>query len=57
MQRWFSKIVLHPILSKDNELREFIESDFGVRFREWVEFACDMRKWDKYRIPPMYVGG
>ncbi|RUS29314.1 hypothetical protein BC938DRAFT_480805 [Jimgerdemannia flammicorona] len=29
MQRWFERITIHPRLSKDDELREFIQSDFG----------------------------
>jgi len=30
LQRWFTRICEDPVLQKDDELRLFIESDFGV---------------------------
>lgn len=30
LQRWFTRICEDPVLLKDEELRSFIESDFGV---------------------------
>ena len=30
LQRWFSRVCEDPILLSDEELRSFIESDFGV---------------------------
>lgn len=31
LQRWFTRVCEDPILLNDEELRSFIESDFGVR--------------------------
>ena len=31
LQRWFTRVCEDPILQQDNEMRSFIESDFGVR--------------------------
>jgi hypothetical protein len=33
LQRWLTRICEDPVLLKDDELRSFIESDFGVSFR------------------------
>lgn len=30
LQRWFTRVCEDPILLSDEELRSFIESDFGV---------------------------
>lgn len=30
LQRWFSRVCEDAVLQKDDELRSFIESDFGV---------------------------
>lgn len=31
LQRWFTRVCEDPILLNDEEVRSFIESDFGVR--------------------------
>ncbi len=33
LQRWFTRICEDPVLLKDDELRSFVESDFGVCLR------------------------
>ena len=33
LQRWLTRICEDPVLLKDDELRSFIESDFGVSLR------------------------
>jgi hypothetical protein len=30
LQRWFSRVCEDPILMQEDEIRSFIESDFGV---------------------------
>jgi hypothetical protein len=30
LQRWFTRVCEDPVLLKDDELRSFVESDFGV---------------------------
>lgn len=30
LQRWFTRVSEDPVLMRDEELRNFIESDFGV---------------------------
>lgn len=32
LQRWFTRVCEDPVLQQDNEMRSFVESDFGVSF-------------------------
>jgi hypothetical protein len=36
LQRWLTRICEDPVLLKDDEVRSFIESDFGVSFTQPV---------------------
>ena len=39
LQRWFTRVCEDPVLHKDDELRLFIESDFGVSDAFWPKLG------------------
>jgi len=55
LQRWFTRVCEDPILLNDEEVRSFIESDFGVRvlvFAGRTTFSQSINSTSQCRVNP-----